>query len=536
MLVEFKLSGDLISFNYNNPNLEYYNSVKNIIVKNYSCNKNTEWYNCIFDKPYFQIRNRCVEEIIVPCSPKFELYYLSQNGHFYFFDDYTKAIEKLENPKIDKKQLNSFHSKMTCTTGNTFHYGIKRLIPGKKYYLKNNILVFENYMPINGLNLSYNEFKMRFEGYVKNLTENKNVGLLLSGGVDSTAVALAASKFSKSLRTYTMRYNPLQSGTEKDAIIAKKTSDDNNWIHKVVDIDFTSDLKQLIGLYSNKIPLVCGLPNGYNRLLEVMQCDDIEIAITGQNADLLTYFGATAKFKFNREGLVAFTRRLLFSKYYYYYLDKKAPRINRLFSSGIYFFGHIICLSYSIYKKTKYRQPKTLYELFSHSRANPDSLPFIKKNENHENPRPALIYDELNARNFHYFLLRERIGEDMMLSDSQLIKVAGKFNDINVDFPYSSNSLVYFFLNREFGLKSLFEAKFFINKYVRDNYPEYSKRVKIKTKEESLSPHQWARFLLNSGNIPVTKDVSGVRTPFGELYFQISKMWFDNFREKQIER
>ena len=538
MLVEFKLSGELLLFNYQNPILKYYNSEKNNIVDNYSFKENIDFHNCIFDISFFHIVNESIEQIIVPCSPRFELYYLCQNDQYYFFDNYFEAIKILENPKIDNDEVNSFHSKMTCKSGNTFHSEIKRLIPGRKYFLNNNILVYEDYMPIDGLNLNYTDFKTRFEACVKNITEGKDVALLLSGGVDSTAIGLAASKFSKSLRTYTMRYIPLQSGIEADAIIAKKTSDDNNWIHKVIDIEFTGNLKKLINLYSSEIPLVCGLPHGYNGLLETMKSDNIEIALTGQNADLLTYFGATAKFKLNREGIVAFIRRLFLSKYYCRFLDRRESYLNKISSVFIYLFGYFVSVFYSLYKKEQFRQPKNISELFQYSIENPDSIPFVKKNNlktDHDKSYLS-VPSVLNADNFHFYLLRHRLGSDMMLSDSQLIKVAGKLNNVLVDFPFSTNSLVYFFMNRELGLKSLFDAKNFIDRYVQENYPKYSKKINIIKKEKSFEPHEWAEKILTNGNIPLNND-GIIRTKFGELYFNVSKLWSKNvhflFKQKK---
>ena len=530
MLVEFKFSGDIINFNYKNPVLKYYCPEKNVVINNYKFKDKIDSCNFIFDAPYFYFIKDSLNQIIVPSSPRFEIYYLSQDGSYYFFDSYFEAVNFLKNTQIDNDELYSFHTKMSCRSGNTLHRHIKRLIPGKKYFLNNDILIFEDYIPIENANLNYSDFKKRFESFIKSYSEGKDIAILLSGGVDSTAIALAASKFSKSTRTYTMRYLPLQSGTEGDAVIAKRTSNDNNWKHKVIDIDFRGNISKLINVYSSHIPLVCGLPHGYNGLLKLMKSDNVEVAFTGENADKLTYFGATAEFKFNREGLSAFIRRLFLSKYYCRYFYKKESYKNKFLSSFIYLLGYLITLFYSFYKKNKYRQPQNIKEFFLNSLYNPDILPFvdISKLKIIENQKLSFNIDLLSPDNFHYYLIREKLGTDMMISDSQIIRVAGKLNEILVHFPFSSNLLVYFFMNRELGINSLLNAKSFIKKYVLENYPKYSKKVNIVKKEKSLNPHEWASELLKNGNI--TKNITDqiVRTPFMDLYFQVSKLWHQN--------
>ena len=181
MLVEVKFSGDIIKFNYKNPTLKYYCPEKNIIDNNYKFNDKIDSFNLIFDAPYFHFIKYTLNQIIVPSSPKFEIYYFSQDGSYYFFDDYFDAVNFSKNIKIDNEELYSFHTKMSCRSGNTLHLHIKRLIPGKKYFLNNGILIFEDYIPIENSNLNYLDFKKRFESFIKSYSEGKDVAILLSG-------------------------------------------------------------------------------------------------------------------------------------------------------------------------------------------------------------------------------------------------------------------------------------------------------------------------------------------------------------------
>ena len=301
MIAEFKSSGYTTYFNYVNPALKFYCEESFEIVDDSVLNVNKKWHNCLIDKSYFLIEKSAFKEIIVPYSPRHEIFYLYENLTYSLFDNYFDAIDFLDesNKGVSVDEIERFHSKMSCNAGKTFHSNIRRLVPGYRYFLDEGILTRESYMPILGMKMGFIDFKYRFEACINYATKGKEVGVLLSGGVDSTAVALAAAKFCKSIRTYTMKYLPLQAGTDSDAIIAGITSERNGWKHYVTHVDFEIPEKGLIEYYSREIPLVCGLPHGYDALLKSMNSDNIEIALNGQNADLLTFFGATSDVSLN---------------------------------------------------------------------------------------------------------------------------------------------------------------------------------------------------------------------------------------------
>ena len=533
MIAEINESGYIIDNNYINPTLVFYCEESYEIISDSNDNVKKDWHNCMIDKPFFLLDNSKLVEIIVPCSPRFEVFYIHQRSAYFFFDNYFEAINFLEenNIEADENQINRFHSKMTCEPGKTFHRFINRLIPGSRYFIDNGVFLYESYMPIHDLNLSYVDFKRRFEACIKFTIADKDIGVLLSGGVDSTAVALAASKFSRSLKTYTMKYIPLQSGTESDAVIAGISSANNNWIHQITEVNFEVPQDGLIEYYSKEIPLVCGLPHGYEALLKSMNSDNIEKALTGQNADLLTFFGATSDISLSREGVVSFIRRLFLSKYYCLFLDSKTFSLDKLIGALIYFFGFFITIIFSIVKKQKFRQPRNISELFLFSISSPDSIPFVSMNfsQNCEEDSFSLHPTDLNSENFHFNLLRYRLGSDMMLADSQLIKVAGKKNHVFVEFPFSFNPLVYFFMNRKLSLKSILKPKSFVYDYVFENYPNYSKKIKTTASSNSFEPHVWAKKLMDNGFVPMHDD-GIVRTKFGELYFNLSKVWIRSLK------
>ena len=532
MIAEFKSSGYTTYFNYVNPALKFYCEESFEIVDDSVLNVNKKWHNCLIDKSYFLIEKSAFKEIIVPYSPRHEIFYIYENLTYSLFDNYFDAIDFLDesNKGVSVDEIERFHSKMSCNAGKTFHSNIRRLVPGYRYFLDEGILTRESYMPILGMKMGFIDFKYRFEACINYATKGKEVGVLLSGGVDSTAVALAAAKFCKSIRTYTMKYLPLQAGTDSDAIIAGITSERNGWKHYVTHVDFEIPEKGLIEYYSREIPLVCGLPHGYDALLKSMNSDNIEIALTGQNADLLTFFGATSDVSLNREGIISLMRRLFFSKYYCAYIENSNHNGYKAFGFIIYLIGYFVAMAFSIFKKEKYRQPRDIFELFYFGVLSSDTIPFVNKdfNRNSDNVDLSVVPDDLNGENFHFHLLRHKLGVDMMLADSQLIKVAGRKNNVLVEFPFSYNPLVFFFMNRNLNLKSIFVPKSFIKDFIFEYYPGYNKKIKNKSNHVSFGPHDWAQKLMDSGFVPKHKD-GVVRTKFGELYFNVSKVWIEEF-------
>ncbi|HBG07392.1 MAG: asparagine synthase (glutamine-hydrolyzing) [Geobacteraceae bacterium GWC2_58_44] len=176
------------------------------------------------------------------------------------------------------------------------------------------------------------EYQDLFERSVTNqLISDVEIGVLLSGGIDSSAVcSIAAKHLDKQIRTYTVGFKDFPSGNEIDE--ATEFARHLGTIHKNViidDLDFITVLDQVAYFMDEPTATSSAIPLYY---LTKQIKNDVKVVLTGQGAD---------------EPLAGYPRY----------------RGERLYHSG---FGHLGCLQPMIERLPRQERLKRAFRSFSH--------------------------------------------------------------------------------------------------------------------------------------------------------------------------
>ena len=163
------------------------------------------------------------------------------------------------------------------------------LPPGSLFsYNLNKIINWFEFKLYNKKQLNLYEFKKIFESSVKKRCIQNRVGILFSGGIDSSLVAYYASKFAKILCVSICKKN------SKDYISAKTVAKEFGWDLIIEEPKIYPKIKYLVG--NNLMHMEIG--NIIYQASKILEENKIMIALSGQGADEL--FGGYAKYKHNK--------------------------------------------------------------------------------------------------------------------------------------------------------------------------------------------------------------------------------------------
>lgn len=472
--------------------------------------------------------------ILMPAAPAKEIYrYDNGEGEVILTDSFFKLLASVEKLTESPESIDFFMKKNIFPPGKTLYVEISRLLPTKTYLFDARKNCSEpgdiGSDRSKSISVTYKEFERIFDHVVEKKVRGKDVGILLSSGFDSTAIALSAAKCAKSIKSFTMGYQPQISGVAKDVIGARHTAEYLGIEHKIIGVDVGSYSTESLALFVKNMPMTAGLPVGYERLLEVMSEDSISVALTGQNADLLYNLSATDKLAFNRSGMTALFRRWFMTDSYFKYLDKSVQTniISRVMHSCISNSGAGL---YSFFKGGKYLAPRDCSEAYYSFTTSPDSVVFKKQFTNFK------IEKELDSNNIYEMLVRNKLEQDMMLCDSQMIRRAADTNKVDVSFPFSDGDLIDFWIDKQMTLGDVIYPKRYIRQYVSNHFPEYSQRDGLKVESDiGYDAHTWAKKVVSSdfgkslnayANVLPAENV----TPYKYLMYMIASFWIAEIR------
>lgn len=224
------------------------------------------------------------------------LYYWHQGNSFVFCSE-LKPILEMVGGAFDRKALAELLRLRYLPSPDTLFVGIKKVRPGHVVEIdlsSEYLAVTES--PYASLEcepsrLSYpealREYGRLFEQAVRRqLMADVEVGVLLSGGVDSALVAKAAQKHSTyPLKGFTVGYTDQD---ESDELAdARRTADHLGLDHRAVRIsfgDFLQMLQQCVSIVEEPLATTSLLPMYY---LAQLAGDHVKVALSGQGADEL---------------------------------------------------------------------------------------------------------------------------------------------------------------------------------------------------------------------------------------------------------
>ena len=241
------------------------------------------------------------ENKIIFCRDRFgikPLYYYEDNNEIIFSSE-KKPIIKYKNINLLNKNtvLEFFLKGSMDHSEDSFFENIKSILPGcyvvykslkKKqicYWKINNNKIKANYSKEKSL---IEKIQNKFiQSVDKHLISDREIGLFLSGGTDSTALAyLMSKKINYSLKTYTYGFANDKNFSEYK--IAKTTAKNLNISNIAIDVkpqDITDNMEKLVNILES--PFTSIRIFGIYKLYQLVKKDGLKVILEGDGGDEL---------------------------------------------------------------------------------------------------------------------------------------------------------------------------------------------------------------------------------------------------------
>ncbi len=220
--------------------------------------------------------------------------YYYQHNHEFIYASEMRPIKKLVDTPVDGENLATLLKLRYNPAPTTLYRNIEKLRAGHilEYDLISHTLTTYPYITAPKLNSSIDfdtalkRYGELFEQAMKRqLLSDVEVGVLLSGGIDSALVAYYAQKFSeKPIKTFTIGFE----GNDKsdETLDARETSRILGTEHyelKIGDDDFEKIFKRCIEIVEEPLGTTSIIPMYY--LNQLVHDHGIKVVLTGQGAD-----------------------------------------------------------------------------------------------------------------------------------------------------------------------------------------------------------------------------------------------------------
>lgn len=195
------------------------------------------------------------------------LFYSFANGKLHFGSE-IKAIRKMQaNTEPNTRQINNFILDGTSKAPETMYSNIHQVLPGellefstlsnkikfKKYYNPGDNFNKQEVSKLSEIEISSEILRILERNVKRQTMSDVGFGALLSGGIDSSAVAVLASKFSnKQIDTFCAFYPDVD---------AKG---------KIDDLLFSREISSIIGSSHHEIPITStDVANNFSKLIQI---------------------------------------------------------------------------------------------------------------------------------------------------------------------------------------------------------------------------------------------------------------------------
>ena len=218
-------------------------------------------------------------------------YAIGDKGEFIFASEIKSIIASgLIAPTIDISSIAHYLQKLYVHPTKTIYSNIFALPPAHTLYYRNNKIEINRYwsLPENSdpidLENATEKFKEMFDNAISNqLVADVSVGAFLSGGLDSSTIVAAASRYNKGLRTFSFDFN----NNSKDKKYARMVSKMYNTNHvELSDTDFCISklIFKMQDIYDEPFADSSNIPT---YLLSNLASQHIKVILTGDGGDEL---------------------------------------------------------------------------------------------------------------------------------------------------------------------------------------------------------------------------------------------------------
>jgi len=245
---------------------------------------------CIYDsrrKTFFLARDR------IGIKP---LYYSRQNSEFYFSSHMKGIIQNLKAKEINPVALNyQFTLHSVVPAPHTIIKDIHKLEPGHTLSIdKSGNIYKRKYYDVNGISLvNYKDedimdrILILIDSAVKKRLNVADVpvGVLLSGGLDSSLITAISKKYINNLSTYSIGFNTIDEEEGNEFFYSDIVSKDLNTIHQKYQITNDELLKNLDYVIKNMSEPMFSQDSSAFYLLAKNVSQSSKVVMSGQGAD-----------------------------------------------------------------------------------------------------------------------------------------------------------------------------------------------------------------------------------------------------------
>tara|TARA_Y100000991_G_C21963949_1_gene345877 strand:- start:183 stop:1886 length:1704 start_codon:yes stop_codon:yes gene_type:complete len=255
------------------------------------------------------------------------LFYANNEKDFLFSSDLNSIIGGIKEVTLNKDKLIEFLNWDYKSNNETYFNEIYRLEPSHYLTFSNNVMISREYSLSNGIfhtdmNKDVKEtFKKTLYKSVIGMTDRKKrIGIMMSGGLDSSAIAISLKKNNyKNVKTYSANFDHLRNNGGIDEMpYQKNVSKVTSYPHFFVQMKGKSPIAPI--QHFTKIlcqPIL--FPNIYifEEIAEKLKKDKIEVILDGNDGDNTISHGFEVLFSyFIKFRFIKFTREVyLYSKF-----------------------------------------------------------------------------------------------------------------------------------------------------------------------------------------------------------------------------
>jgi asparagine synthase (glutamine-hydrolysing) len=209
------------------------------------------------------------------------------------FSSEIRPIKKLVNSSINKDNLATLLKLRYNPSPTTLYDKIEKLRPGHilEYNLSNHTTQITSYIETININskISFDDAIKKYgelfeQAIKKQLLADVEVGVLLSGGIDSALVAYYAQKYSdKSIKTFTIGFH--ENDESDETIDAKETARILGTEHfeiKISESEFEDKFQKCIDIIEEPLGTTSIIPMYF---LNELVSKHLKVVLTGQGAD-----------------------------------------------------------------------------------------------------------------------------------------------------------------------------------------------------------------------------------------------------------
>lgn len=223
------------------------------------------------------------------------LFTLLNGGNLYWSSSLNSLLAHVGKPKLNRKSLYQYFSLGYTLDSNSILNGIQTVMPGEVISYNEDLTSVQQ--KITPSSRSKKDLRETLISAVKNRVEgHANVALSLSGGLDSTIIAVVLSELGVSYKTYSAIWSDSdKTRYNTDAIVAKNIARKLGVENLQIQMIGSKNLQPEVDKFVRVMEEPNNNPSGISmlKLYEEISKNDSRLVITGDGADEL--FGGYAR-------------------------------------------------------------------------------------------------------------------------------------------------------------------------------------------------------------------------------------------------